>query len=41
MAQTKHKPGEIVVKLRQFDVLLSQGQPVAEAIRDRSDGLHC
>lgn len=33
MAQKKHKPEEIVVKLRQDDVLLSQGQPAAEAIR--------
>ena len=29
----KHKPEEIVAKLRQVDVLLSQGRPVAEAIR--------
>ena len=33
MPQRKHKPEEIVAKLRQVDVLLSQGQPVAEAIR--------
>ena len=33
MAQKKHKPEEIVAKLRQVDVLLSQGRPVAEAIR--------
>lgn len=33
MAQKKHKPEEIVVKLRQVDVLVSQGRPVAEAIR--------
>ena len=33
MAQKKHKPEEIVSKLRQVDVLLSQGRPVAEAIR--------
>ena len=33
MRQKKHKPGEIVAKLRQVDVLLSQGRPVAEAIR--------
>jgi putative transposase len=33
MAQEKHKPEEIVAKLRQVDVLLSQGRPVAEAIR--------
>jgi len=29
----KHKPEEIVAKLRQVDVLTSQGKPVAEAIR--------
>ena len=40
MAQKKHKPEEIVAKLRQVDVLLSQGRPVAEAIRTRCDGLH-
>ena len=33
MAQKKHKPEEIVSKLRQVDVLLSQSRPVAEAIR--------
>jgi putative transposase len=33
MAQKKHKPEEIVAKLRQVGVLLSQGRPVAEAIR--------
>lgn len=33
MAQKKHKPEEIVGKLRQVDVLVSQGRPVAEAIR--------
>jgi putative transposase len=33
MPQRKHKPEEIVAKLRQVDVLLSQGRPVAEAIR--------
>jgi len=31
--QRKHKLEEIVAKLRQVDVLLSQGRPVAEAIR--------
>ena len=31
--QKKHKPEEIVAKLRQVDVLVSQGQPVAEAAR--------
>ena len=33
MPQRKHKPDEIVTKLRQVDVLVSQGRPVAEAIR--------
>src|SRR6476620_9722344 len=33
MAGKKHKPDEAVVKLRQVDVLVSQGQSVAEAIR--------
>ena len=28
MPQRKHKPEEIVAKLRQVDVLLSQGRPV-------------
>ena len=32
MPRRKHKPEEIVAKLRQVDVLLSQGRPVAEAI---------
>jgi putative transposase len=30
----KHKPEEIVVKLRQVDVLTSQGSTVADAIRE-------
>ena len=29
----KHKPEEIVAKLRQVDVLVSQGQDMADAIR--------
>ena len=33
MGRKRHKPEEIVVKLRQVDVLTSQGQSVAEAIR--------
>ena len=33
MPQKRHKPEEIVAKLRQVDVLVSQGRPVAEAIR--------
>ena len=28
-----HKPEEIVAKLRQVDVVVSQGRPVAEAVR--------
>ena len=31
--QKKPKPEEIVAKLRQVDMLLSQGRPVAEAMR--------
>jgi hypothetical protein len=33
MGKKRHKPEEIVAKLRQVDVLLSQGKAVAEAIR--------
>ena len=33
MPRKRHKPEEIVAKLRQVDVLVSQGQRVAEAIR--------
>ena len=33
MPQKKHKPEEIVAKLGQVDVLVSQGQSVAEAVR--------
>ena len=33
MARRHHKPEEIVAKLRQVDVLVSQGQAVADAIR--------
>jgi putative transposase len=33
MVRKRHKPEEIVAKLRQVDVLVSQGQSVAEAIR--------
>jgi putative transposase len=33
MPQKRHKPEEIVAKLRQVDVLSAQGRPVAEAIR--------
>ena len=33
MARREHKPEEIVAKLRQVDVLTSQGRSVAEAVR--------
>ena len=33
MAMKKHKSEEIVAKLRQVDVLVSQGQSVADAVR--------
>lgn len=33
MARKRHKPEEIVAKLRQVDVLTSQGAPIADAIR--------
>jgi putative transposase len=33
MSQKRHKPEEIVAKLRQVEVLSAQGRPVAEAIR--------
>ena len=33
MAKKRHKPEEIVAKLRQVDVLSSQGTPMADAIR--------
>src|ERR671938_1076766 len=33
MARKRHTPDEIVAKLRQVDVLVSQGQTVADAIR--------
>jgi len=33
MARKRHKPEEIVAKLRQVDVLVSQGQGMADAIR--------
>ena len=36
MPQKKHKPEQIVAKLRQVDVLVSQGQLVAEAVRSIS-----
>ena len=33
MPSKRHKPEEIVAKLRQVDVLVSQGQNIADAIR--------
>ena len=33
MPRKRHKPEEIVAKLRQVDVLVSQGQTVADAVR--------
>jgi len=33
MGRKRHKPEEIVAKLRQVEVLTTQGQTVAEAIR--------
>ena len=33
MPKKRHKPEEIVAKLRQVDVLVSHGHPVADAIR--------
>ena len=33
MPQKKNKPEEIVAKLRQVDILLSQGKSVGEAVR--------
>ena len=33
MPMKRHKPEEIVAKLRQVDVLTSQGQTVADAVR--------
>ena len=33
MRKKRHTPEEIVAKLRQVDVLVAQGTPVAEAIR--------
>jgi putative transposase len=33
MGRKRHKPEEIVAKLRQVDVLTTQGRSVAEAIR--------
>ena len=33
MSRKRHTPEEIVSKLRQVDVLVGQGTPVADAIR--------
>ena len=33
MSRKRHKPEEIVAKLRQVEVLTAQGRPAAEAIR--------
>ncbi len=33
MPKKRHKPEEMIAKLRQVDVLTSQGQSVAEAVR--------
>ena len=33
MGTKRHKPEDVVAKLRQVDVLVSQGQSVVEAIR--------
>ena len=33
MPRKRHKPEEIVAKLRQVDVLVSQGKSVAESVR--------
>ena len=33
MPKKRHKPEEIVAKLRQVDVMTSQGTPLSEAIR--------
>jgi hypothetical protein len=32
-----HKPREVVVKLRQGDILVARGKTVADAVRDRRD----
>lgn len=34
MPRKRHKPEEIVAKLRQVDVFVSQGKSVAEAVRE-------
>ena len=37
MARERYKPEEIVAKLRQVDVLVSQGQNMVDAIRHRGE----
>jgi putative transposase len=37
MARKRYKPEEIVAKLRQVDVLVSQGQTMVDAIRQISE----
>ena len=39
MPRKRHKPEEIVAKLRQVDVLVSQGQSVADAVRSIAIGV--
>ncbi len=41
MPRKRHKPEEIVAKLRQVEVLTSQGQSVAEAIRSIGVSSRC
>ena len=46
MSRKRHRPEEIVAKLRQVEVLTAQGRPVAEAIRsiggtEMSSGTSC
>lgn len=38
MQRKKHTPEEIVAKFRQVDVLVSQGRPVAESVRQFQRG---
>ena len=41
MPRKRYKPEEIVAKLRQVDVLVSQGQSMADAISARSASARC
>jgi hypothetical protein len=36
MLRRRHKPEEVVAKLRQFDAPVAEGKPVADAIRSIS-----